>query len=1403
MRRRDELLAAVHARLVRLNNDRDASSVLSEEASNEAKALLAAVSDPGADGEVLHAVGWLHWYRYLLLPDGDDQEDLAAALALLEPVYRAYPDSVPEQVRVFLASASSVSSEDDPEAAVDRAEHLLERTLSMDDPSSLDEAIDLLRKAVAASPGNDPNRFHYLSRLDGGLQRRFERTGVLADLEEAIEVSRQAVAATPPAHPDRVAVLSNLGNALGTRFERTGEMGDLDEAIDLCRRAVAATPTAHPNRASILSNLGANLLGRFQHADTSADLEEAVDVLRQAVAAMPSDYPGREGCLSNLGNALKDRFGRTAVPADLDEAVDVLRQAVAAIPIDHPRRSGCLTNLGTALKIRAEAGVLADLDEAVKVGRQAAAATTDTQPVRDIVLFNLSNASLARFERTGVPADLDEAIDLLRQAVAATSSGHRDLSARQSSLGGHLRTRFERTGVPADLDEAIDVVRQAVAGTPAGDPDLASRLSNLSGVLQIWFARTGELKGLDEAIDVGRQAVANAPLDYPERSAVLSTLSTALLARFERTGDAKDLEGAVEAGQQAVGTSRENSEDRHMHQTNLGNALRRRYERTGVLADLDKAVDCLRQAVDATGAGHPDLGVALSNLGGVLLRRFERTGALADLDEAVELGRGALVTRPTGHPDRARCLNNLGIALVTRFDRAGDLSDLDEAVDVDRQAAQATSSDHPDRARRLASLANALRTRFVHREVPTDLAEAVEAGRQAVTAAAPDHPDRIRFLSILSAILSTRSEHTGASTDLAQAIEIGEQVVAATPPDHPNRAAYLVNLSSHLRTRFEHTAAAVDMDQAIRFAQEAAAVATAPASVRVTAARLWGRVAARGGHWAKAADGYAAAVGLLARVAPRSLGRSDQEYWLSELAGLGTQAAACCLQAGQVDRAVELWEQGRGVLLGQALDTRTDLTQLVEEHPQLAAEFIRVRDELDPVEGSATTAATAPADRGSLSGGEKAAVRREVDRRRKLADEFDGVVATIRALPSFDRFLLPLPVGDLLAAADQGPIVLLNVSDIRSDAVVLTPAGVQVVPLPELTPHSVADRVEGFVTALSEVQSPVAAPDRWEQAEQHSSDALSWLWDAIAGPVLSNLGIAGPPAVDGRWQRLWWCPSGLLAFLPLHAAGHHDTRFDPVPQTVLDRVVSSYTPTVRALIHARRPRPAGGGGDSVPTTARLLVVAMPHTPDERELPGAVAEAVILRNLYPGQVKILHGDLRPEEASKLDVARTSARSARAEFDSVRAALPRFRLAHFACHASSDLANPSSSHLLLPDHRSRPLTVVDVARLSLDDAELAFLSACATARTGYGLADEAIHLAAAFQLAGYRHVIATLWPIGDRSAVEIAADVYTALVAHDASGAVGAAQALHDATRRQRGSLEARQPRVWASHIHSGA
>ena len=109
------------------------------------------------------------------------------------------------------------------------------------------------------------------------------------------------------------------------------------------------------------------------------------------------------------------------------------------------------------------------------------------------------------------------------------------------------------------------------------------------------------------------------------------------------------------------------------------------------------------------------------------------------------------------------------------------------------------------------------------------------------------------------------------------------------------------------------------------------------------------------------------------------------------------------------------------------------------------------------------------------------------------------------------------------------------------------------------------------------------------------------------------------------------------------------------------------------------------------------------------------------------------------------------------------------------------------------------MVDVARLRLDGAGLAFLSACSTARPGGRLADEAIHLASAFQLAGYRSVVATLWPVGDQHAVDLAADIYTTLTA---TGEGDVAGAVHAAARRMRRRWGPEMPSVWASHIHAG-
>jgi CHAT domain-containing protein len=78
-------------------------------------------------------------------------------------------------------------------------------------------------------------------------------------------------------------------------------------------------------------------------------------------------------------------------------------------------------------------------------------------------------------------------------------------------------------------------------------------------------------------------------------------------------------------------------------------------------------------------------------------------------------------------------------------------------------------------------------------------------------------------------------------------------------------------------------------------------------------------------------------------------------------------------------------------------------------------------------------------------------------------------------------------------------------------------------------------------------------------------------------------------------------------------------------------------------------------------------------------------------------------------------------------------------HLACHAGQDQDDPTLSGFALWDGT---LTIADLAAGPGGHRDLAFLSACQTAAGSIRHLDEAIHLAAAMQFHGYRHLIATM-------------------------------------------------------------
>jgi CHAT domain len=621
-------------------------------------------------------------------------------------------------------------------------------------------------------------------------------------------------------------------------------------------------------------------------------------------------------------------------------------------------------------------------------------------------------------------------------------------------------------------------------------------------------------------------------------------------------------------------------------------------------------------------------------------------------------------------------------------------------------------------------------------------------------------------------------------------VQAGRDAVAATPASHPERAGYLNNLGSALQALFERTTEAETRAEALECFRAAARMTAAPSMERIAACRQVA-VLANSTDRATGWEGLAAveaAVDLVEMVAPGSLGRPDRQHQLGQLAGLAGEAAAAAVAAGRSGRAVELLERTRGILVADTLAVRgSDQARLRDAAPDLADQVDNLRtrlDALDHIDADATRF------RAGGTSGDPQQIRRQAHQlaaaRQEAHTAWRQLLDRIRARDGFADFLRPR-IDQLAAQAGEGPVVFVTSSPTRCDALILTAThdhSVRVVPLTDLTQDDIYQHADQLLVARHTAADRDTNPARKIAAQQEILTILGWLWDTITEPVLTALGHTTSPdgTPDGqRWPRVWWCPVGAAAFLPLHAAGHHsgDPAHAASPRTVLDRVVSSYTPTLRGLAYARahQPDPTGPLGTGA---AGMVIVSVPDAPDTPPLPGVTAETTALTTLIPGADVFTD----PTRQTVLD------------------ALPAYRIAHFACHAYADWDDPAGSRLILPDHQSAPLTVADISALHLHSG-LAYLSACNTTLTRPDLADESVHITGAFHLAGYQHVIGTLWPVDDAAAHRLAHDIYTHLTARGTTppDINRTAHALHHATRNLRARYP-KAPTLWAAHTHTG-
>ncbi|MEV6305204.1 CHAT domain-containing protein [Actinoplanes sp. NPDC051861] len=908
---------------------------------------------------------------------------------------------------------------------------------------------------------------------------------------------------------------------------------------------------------------------------------------------------------------------------------------------------------------------------------------------------------------------------------------------------------------------------------------------SLSVVLLRRGRATGEIGYLEDALAEARSASAMAPPGDPLWAVVQGQISWALSTRYEFDRREADLTAAMRYAASAIETLDEEDPALPDLVVRCVNAYRLGFERFGRLADIDTAVRLARLLGRSTTDPDQILG-ARQSLAACLALRFARTGDHADIDEAARHCRDAMDTVPRRHIDRIALASTMTYVLMQRWVRGeGGEQDLREAIQISREIVTDLPKGEAFRAQLLANHASLLFIQALEGESSTHLEEAVRRAREAVDAQSGG-ANRAGHLANLANLLLVQARLGSDPAGVRAAVEMGKAALAGLSPGNPDRARALNILGSALRIQHLVDHDPADLDAAVGMWRSAAGSRVGPVEFRMAAARNLARAGGEIGDVALALEAHSTAIGLLPLLAWRGLDRSVQEKRLTETAGLAGDAAAWALAAGQPERAVELLEQGRQVLWSQAVQTRSDLSLLSVVAPELAAELDQVRRELDGAEAAPTVRIPAgPGDQRvwqignelltSAIGGPTRSDTADAGHQRRLAERWEELVAAARLQPGLAGFLATLSLDDLRPAAAGGAVVLVNTSVRRSDALIVTTTGVHPVPLPWLTSEAAQKRAAALLSAQREAESRGGGAVARAALRQTLVSIQRWLWDTVAEPVCTALATIAPAGPDGR-HRVWWCPTGPLTMLPLHAAGRFGSALTARRRlSVAARCVSSYTPSLSALSRAR-------SAPALPGPPRAFAVGLGSLPGQAPLPAVNDELRAVSSHVPG-LRILSG-----------------RSATVA--SVLAALEDHTWAHFACHGEQDFEKPSAGALRLVDGR---LSVLDLAGTARDRgaalADLAYLSACRTAAGGRDLPDEAIHLTAALQLAGFRHVIGSQWAVSDRVAAQVAGDVYATLASDGRLDATRAAYALDAAIERVRQEQPDR-PDLWAALIHTG-
>lgn len=1254
--------------------------------------------------------------------------------------------------------------------------------------SDINRSVECLELAIPHIAPHGRAWSSFLFSLVMAAQERFKYTSTMANLDRLIEVTGMLVDSFPEGSMDQLNSLGNLGGFLFKRSQSTKSLDDLNRAIQTTSAAVDMCMDQDQSQVIMwLRNLRAMRYHKYLLTKSSEDLDETIDTIdavcifetEDSAEVVSHDNTDTAEILHDHARLLRGRHMANKTLKDLDSAVEYLAKASKRLPPNNLRFGLIDTEVVECLGLRyAHTKAPSDLDKTIAANLAALARASDPNGLHILNLRRHADLLQQRYHLAESLENLDEAIGAFQASL--------DSDDNRSEI---IKTALNRLGSCPDQSQAMNQVDFMLQhGDKAFEAERVPQLHSLGMLLHARFLATNSPGDLDSAVHSLREAL-DAVTDDEQRIELRFLLGVLLSRRFEITRVEDDISSAIDHIEEVASFIPHDDARQFDVFSTFGDCLTQRYDSKGYIGDLYRAIGSTTVAVNLADPGSLEQAETLLALGSLLGLRFSHTRAMGDIDTAISTTRRAMQLQPGNKPLQAESARHSLGFLLAKLSRHCSADELDEAIrrSESKAVADLWPPDHPDQADRLNALGGFLRLRYEKKgkQSADDLNRAIECIRKAVEALPRDAHMKPNYTGHLGSALHLRYKLTHVDTDLEEAIEMLARSLDLIPRASPMRAPIANDLSACILSRGIKNYSTEDINAANRLCREEMAVATALPEYQIHLATRHAEIIANyfpgDTRWSDAYLVLQEAINVGFQMSTMSLGSEDIQHMMGQFTGLASHAAAAAMQAERsVYEAVTVLDLGRFVVASRLLETRGDISHLKLQHPELAARLDSLRGQYESgeLENPLQYGGSRLSPQQIGFSYHLLATQLDSMTRRTISQKIQHLCEEIRTHVGFETFLLPPSEEEMMLAAKEGPIVIINLSVIRSDAFIIEHDRLRAVELPQLTRDKVEQQVKHLQLA------------RTNGSFHAIAGVLEWLWDTACLPVLDALGFKPHRQDEGKgggdWPHVWWIPTSLLTSLPFHAAGYHMRGSG---DTVIDRVMSSYASSVKTLVEARRRRhrrhpfpgddvaavtdiPRGGREEVLSDIA--LLVAMQETPGLEQHTGgghlrhAQDEVDILKGLCPSlQLRAV----TPERPCKSAVLK--------HFETCQ-------IFHFAGHGKSLSDQPSHSFLLLEDWQTEPLTVDDLRGLKPQARQpfLAYLSACSTSASGKSnFLDEAVHLVGAVQLSGFRHAVGTLWEVSDKHCVDVARILYETL-RDEGQTDVAVCRGLHKALRALR-------------------